>query len=173
VPSLEYVNIGGGIGVDYAHSGRVFDYGRFGAEVSLLADDLSSFLGRSVRVYCEPGRSMVAEAGVFVARVTDIKELLGDTFVAVDGSVAVFPRPFHHPDNLHHVRALRPETHGKVGSVVIVGRTTFSRDILARCELCEPKMGDLLVFEDAGAYCQSMSSQFLGQKAPAYVVTDK
>jgi len=172
VSTLEYVNIGGGIGVDYAHSGCMFDYERFGTEVSILANELASVLGRAVRVYCEPGRSMVAEAGVFVTRVTDLKQLEEDTFVAVDGSVAVFPRPFHHPDNLHYVRALGPERRGKFRPVVIVGRTTFSRDILGRCELQELEMGDLLVFEDAGAYCQSMSSQFLGQKTPACVVAD-
>lgn len=52
--------------------------------------------------------------------------------------------------------------------MVVVGRTTFSRDILGRAVLpAAQQPGDLLAFDDAGAYCQSMASLFLGQPDPA------
>jgi diaminopimelate decarboxylase len=54
-----------------------------------------------------------------------------------------------------------------------VGKTTYSRDILARCRLPNDIcVGDLLVFEDAGAYCSSMTSRFLGQVEPAVIIID-
>ncbi|MBK8545453.1 MAG: hypothetical protein IPL62_19125 [Caulobacteraceae bacterium] len=52
----------------------------------------------------------------------------------------------------------------------MVGHTTFSRDILGHCDVSDDvREGDLLVFSDAGAYCSSMASRFLGQPEPAEV----
>lgn len=164
---LEYVNVGGGVGVDYERSGTPFNISAYGREVTRLHRELSPD-NRTV-LYFEPGRSLTADSGVFLSSVTDVKALDGRTFVACDGSVAVFPRPFHQPDSPHHVRRL-----GSAGledhPVVIVGRTTFSRDILAECRLpSELQVGDVLAFEDAGAYCSSMASRFLGQPEPASI----
>jgi diaminopimelate decarboxylase len=165
IQTLEYVNIGGGIGIDYEGRGNEFDYEAFGESVSALAEQLCDALGRRINVFFEPGRCMVAAAGVFVTRITDVKDLGGRTFVTVDGSVAVFPRPLHHPDSPHRVRMIS-DHFGARKPVTIVGRTTFSRDILAECELPDVKVGDLIAFENAGAYCCSMQSRFLGQKVP-------
>lgn len=172
VADLEYVNIGGGIGVDYTRSHGEFDLASFGREVSVLARALSRRLARPVRMIFEPGRSLVANCGVFLTRVTDIKELLGVRYVAVDASVAVFPRPLHHPDTPHRAWIVG-NGHGETGDVTVVGRTTFSRDILARTALSEHcNVGDLIAFDDAGAYCASMISRFLGQQEPPAVTVD-
>lgn len=162
LPQLRYVNIGGGIGVDYNHTGLGFDINAFGNEVS----QLHGLLSPDVMLFFEPGRGLAASSGVFLSRVTDIKRLQGTTFVACDASIAIFPRPLHHPESLHRVRPLRDSDHQI--DVVVVGRTTFSRDILARCKLpLDIEVGDLLAFENAGAYCNSMASHFLGQPTPA------
>jgi diaminopimelate decarboxylase len=174
VPGLEYVNIGGGVGIDYSHTFDNFDLHLFGSEVSSMALKLCDRLGRAVDLYFEPGRGLVGASGRFVTKVTDIKLLHGITYVAVDGSVAIFPRPFHNPDTPHHVRRLgSSDTSVATRAVTIVGRTTFSKDILARCNLpTDIKIGDLLEFYDAGAYCQSMSSRFLGQESPCYLMVE-
>ena len=72
-PDLDYVNIGGGIGVDYAHTADAFDYEAFGAEVCAMARAVSQSRGRPLGVYFEPGRSLVAASGCFMARVTDVR----------------------------------------------------------------------------------------------------
>lgn len=165
--SLDYVNVGGGIGVDYERSGASFDIGAYGRELSRLHRDLAG--GGDLALYFEPGRSLTADSGVFLSSVTDVKALGGRTFVACDGSVAIFPRPFHQPESPHHVRRLGLASCGD-RDVVVVGRTTFSRDILAQCRLpSELRVGDVLAFEDAGAYCNSMASRFLGQPEPVSV----
>lgn len=169
LPALRYVNVGGGAGVDYAGAGEGFDIDVFGRELSSLHARLAA--GRALELHFEPGRSLTASSGVFLSRVTDVKDLNGTTFVACDGSVAVFPRPFHQPESPHRVRALNGARGGR--DVVVVGRTTFSRDILARCTLpSDIQVGDVLAFEDAGAYCSSMASRFLGQPDPAAVFVD-
>jgi diaminopimelate decarboxylase len=174
IPELEYVNIGGGVGVDYTRIGDQFNLLKFGSEVSKLTRRLAERMGRDVTLFFEPGRSLVASSGAFFTRVTDIKRLSGTTYVTVDASIAIFPRPFHHPDSPHRVQAVgRAHETKSLEEVTIVGRTTFSRDILAQCKLPSTiELGDLLVFEDAGAYCQSMISQFLGQGEPPYLIID-
>lgn len=175
VPSLDYVNIGGGVGVDYSGHSE-FDLPRFGAAVSGLCRSLRVFFGREIHLFFEPGRSLAARSGVFLTSVTDIKELEGTRYVAVDGSVAVFPRPLHHPDSPHKVRLLLSADGGSgdQDDAVVVGRTTFSRDILAACRLpMATKVGDILAFDDAGAYCWSMASRFLGQSEPASICLGK
>ena len=171
VPELKYVNIGGGVGVDYSGHSE-FDLPRFGSAVSELCGNLRKFFGRDIQLFFEPGRSLAARAGLFLTAITDVKELDGKRYLAVDGSVAVFPRPLHHPDSPHKVRLLlsADDNSSDQDDAVVVGRTTFSRDILATCRL--PKnadVGDILAFEDAGAYCWSMASRFLGQPEPATV----
>lgn len=174
-PDLDYINIGGGVGIDYLHSGDGFEYREFGEEVCALARQISEERGRSLDVLFEPGRSLVGSSGTFITRVTDIKSL-GDTrFVVVDGSVSVFPRPFHVPGSYHTVRVLDSPDGAMANPVpsTVVGRTTFSRDILGVCDLPHDlAIGALLSFGDAGAYCESMISRFLGQREPMHYVAE-
>jgi diaminopimelate decarboxylase len=108
--------------------------------------------------------------------VTDVKSLHGSRFVVVDASVSIFPRPFHHPESPHRATLLGTNGHaaGKAVPSIVVGRTTFSRDILGTYELPESlQVGSLIALEDAGAYCESMTSRFLGQRdAVCYLFED-
>lgn len=174
-PGIEYINIGGGIGIDYMHNGPEFDYRQFGNEICLLARRISKERGFPLQVLFEPGRSLVGCSATFITRVTDIKNLGGKRFVVVDGSVSVFPRPFHQPGSLHRLRILDPAQQNghKLVTSVVCGRTTFSRDILGTYELPENlPVGAFLSFDDAGAYCESMMSRFLGQKEPVYHIAE-
>jgi diaminopimelate decarboxylase len=173
-PDLDYVNIGGGIGIDYARRGEDFDYQRFGSDVCALARRVSNYRGRPLEVLFEPGRCLVGSSAAFITRVTDVKTLGNARFVVVDASVSVFPRPFHHPESYHNVRVLEsPSGMTAMFPSTVVGRTTFSRDILGIYDLpSEIAVGDLMSFDDAGAYCESMMSRFLGQREPLYYIAD-
>ncbi len=178
IKELSYVNIGGGIGVNYAHDGLQFDLSEFCRGLDRFAERLRSSRQDDVDVLFEPGRGLTAECGTFVTSVTDIKPLAGQWIVAVDGSVSIFPRPLHHPDSPHRIRHLRTGARSiracSRRMVSVVGRTTFSRDILGTVALPEDlQIGDFLAFDDAGAYSQSMMSRFLGQPDPMSIFLDE
>ncbi|MGB8507962.1 MAG: hypothetical protein WCD76_06145 [Pyrinomonadaceae bacterium] len=172
VSGLRYLNIGGGIGINYRHEGPGFDVFAFGQGVEEYTRLLRARLKQHVDVIVEPGRGLTAECGTFITSVTDVKELGERRFAAVDGSVAVFPRPFHHPDTPHRIRQIvagvEPlHNDDQYADTTIVGRTTFSKDILGAASLPQGlRIGDLLAFDDAGSYSQSMASRFLGQPDP-------
>lgn len=173
VPELQYVNIGGGIGIDYARQGTDFDINAYGAGVGRLAKRLRASHGEHVSVIVEPGRGLAAQCGTFLTSVTDVKMLSGQRFASVDGSVAIFPRPFHHPETPHHVRLVSRANSNFSTPTLVVGRTTFSRDILGTAPLPpDLRPGDVIAFDDAGAYSQSMMSRFLGQPEPQAVFVD-
>lgn len=165
IPTLEYVNIGGGIGVDYLGEHDSFDLKSFGSAVTQFRHELDLGLGKSIQLVFEPGRRLAASSGIFVTRITDIKKLNDTRYVVVDASIAVFPRPFHHPESPHAVST--PFNNGQTAEATVVGKTTFSKDIMVRTELPVGLVpGDILVFSQAGAYCDSMRSRFLGQYEP-------
>ena len=86
----------------------------------------------------------------------------------VDASISVFPRPFHHPDSPHKVIMPFKSTEIDFEDSIIVGKTTFSKDILSKTSLSKNLVvGDVIIFDQAGAYCDSMRSKFLGQQEPA------
>ena len=167
-PDLAYINIGGGIGIDYSGDGAEFDLARYGRILLEMVGQLRSRLGRRVELILEPGRYLVAPCGAFVTRVTDDKRLNGVRYLGVDGSIALFPRPLHHPETPHRIIPIADVSSRKDETAIVVGRTTFSRDILGTLTVTSNIMVDELLFmENAGAYSQSMSSCFLGQPAPS------
>lgn len=169
ISGIKYINIGGGMGLDYAKTGEPFDIQQFGASLSTYLGSLEDSIGHTVKLIFEPGRGLIGDCGVFLVTVTDRKLLGEKNYVAVNASVAQFPRPFHQPESPHYVRPLRSQqssSESRSLETTIVGRTTFSRDILASCPLPESiACGDVLLFEDSGAYCDSMRSSFLGQES--------
>jgi len=167
IPTIEYLNIGGGVGVQYLNDTNTFDLFAFGRTVSELKSAFDKKTDSNVRLIFEPGRRIAAGSGLFITKVTDIKVLEDTKFLVVDASVAIFPRPLHQPHSPHNVVSF---TKGPFQDAVIVGKTTFSKDILGRVSLPNNvEVGDVLIFEQAGAYCDSMRSKFLGQYEPANI----
>ncbi len=169
-PALEYLNFGGGFGIR-ENGESFFPIPEYGEKVSELMEQISREGGRRYRMLLEPGRIIGGDAAYFVTRVNDIKERNGHRFIGVNASSVQFPRPLMYPDSARHPvvilregRQLDPDT-GILGS--IYGCSTYSRDYFTRDQhLPSPRIGDLVVFGNAGAYSSSMFTQFLGFQKP-------
>jgi diaminopimelate decarboxylase len=167
---LRAVDFGGGLGVPYAGGEKPLDLGLFGAGLERVA---ASSAGEprlaSTRLVFEPGRFLVAESGRYVTRVLGTKKSRGVTYVLVDGGVHHLLRPalIGTPHRLEPI----PRRASRRAKVVVAGPLCTSLDVLhpgARIVL--PERGDLLAFENAGAYGFTESMPlFLSHEWPAEV----
>jgi diaminopimelate decarboxylase len=165
VGGIEFVDLGGGFGVPYREEEPPLD-------LDAVADRTRAAFDADARLAFEPGRYLVADAGVIVTRVNTIKPTPETTVVGVDASMTTLIRPalygaYHALRNVSRPDAPRePVT---VGGPVCESSDTFCDDR----PLPRPERGDLLAIGNAGAYGYEMASQFHSQPRPAVVALDE
>ncbi len=169
LPHLACVNLGGGFGYDY-RDGSTFPFGELAATVEARIDAVSRARGRDIQLRIEPGRALVAPAGVLLARVRSVKDG-ARRYVGLDTTVANFVSPAVHGAH-RRVVAVDPRPAIDRRSD-LCGCTTYSRDIVARdVALPSVEVGDLVAILDAGAYGYCMAGRFLNRPRPAEVFVD-
>jgi diaminopimelate decarboxylase len=165
------IDVGGGLGVCYreGHDRPVTP----GTYVDTIRSALGDFDGRLV---LEPGRWLVAEAGVLLTRVIRIKRGVEREFLVVDAAMNDLVRPALY-DAWHEIVPVGPATSlsrtGPLKTYDIVGPVCESSDIFARgreLPACAP--GDLLMIKATGAYGASMASTFNSRPLAAEVLLD-
>ncbi|MFN8092122.1 MAG: diaminopimelate decarboxylase [Vicinamibacteria bacterium] len=150
--ALETIDLGGGLGVSYDGRG-VPDPSALAAAVLPAVERLP------LTLVLEPGRSLVAAAGVLLTRVLYLKDGGARRFVIVDAGMNDLMRPALY--DAHHRIEPVVERGGPVELVDVVGPVCETSDFLARRrELERPQVGDLLAVRDTGAYGFSMSSRY-------------
>ncbi|MDA1095842.1 MAG: diaminopimelate decarboxylase [Chloroflexi bacterium] len=119
----------------------------------------------------EPGRAIVARAGVAVYTVGAIKEVPGvRTYVAVDGGMGDNIRPALYGSRYEAALVTRM-AESSVGPVTVAGKYCESGDILVRdYDLPQVRSGDLIALPAAGAYCLAMSSHYNANPNPEVVL---
>ncbi|AQK39309.1 diaminopimelate decarboxylase [Zea mays] len=164
---LEYLNIGGGLGIDYHHTDAVLP-----TPMDLINTVRELVLSQDLTLIIEPGRSLIANTCCFVNRVTGVKSNGTKNFIVVDGSMAELIRPSLY-GAYQHIELVSPPTPGaEAATFDIVGPVCESADFLGKDrELPTPDEGAGLVVHDAGAYCMSMASTYnLKLRPPEYWV---
>jgi diaminopimelate decarboxylase len=165
-PNLKYLDFGGGFGITSTGDTN-FDFQNYSKMLTKLMENISTKIGRSIRLILEPGRILCGKAGSFVCRVVDIKKIDNKQYIGVDASSVQFPRPLFYPDDTFHPVHVYGNTVTEKIKTVIYGCSTYSRDFLARDIYLSPlKEGDILIFKNAGAYCSALYTQFLGFPKP-------
>ena len=162
--SLRYLNIGGGLGIDYERTGEEIP------TPSDLINSVRDLLPKDITLIIEPGRSLVGNTSVFVNRVTGVKTNGNKHFIVTDGSMSELIRPSLY-DAYQHIQFIEP-VDGPVETYDIVGPVCESSDFLGKGRaLPTPHEGAGLVVCDAGAYCHAMSSNYnLKMRPPEYLV---
>jgi diaminopimelate decarboxylase len=162
VGGLEFVDFGGGFGVPYREDEEPLDMDAVAGRVREAVGDLSA------TVKLEPGRYVVADAEVILARVNTVKETPDATVVGVDASLATLVRPAmfgsYHPIANVSAPDREPEP------VSVGGPCCTSADVFCTDRpIARPERGDLLAIGNAGAYGYELASQFHSQPRPAEV----
>lgn len=163
---IHHIDFGGGLGIPYRQDDVAPDIGKF---VGALRERLAN---KDLVVMLEPGRSIVAEAGIMLTRVLYRKRSGDKEFIVVDASMSDLIRPALYQSH-HEIVPLR---RGKVpGTLVadVVGPVCESGDFLARGrEMPNVMPGDLLAVCSAGAYGFVMASNYNSRPRPAEVVVE-
>lgn len=163
--NIEYLNIGGGLGIIYKN------------EKPQTADEFASNIipllkGLDCRLILEPGRFIVGNAGILVTKVIYVKRSYHKTFVIVDAGMNDLIRPALYGAH-HEIVPLR-----KRGTLTlhadVVGPICESADFFAKNrKMHQVAPGDLLAVMSAGAYGFSMSSNYNSRLRPAEVMVSQ
>jgi diaminopimelate decarboxylase len=162
---LEYVDVGGGLGVSYD-----------GGEVPSPADYVGALVDAvrhtALPIVVEPGRSIAAPAGALIARVIDVKPRTAESeFISIDAGMTELLRPALY-GAFHRIEPVDAPVSGD-RHYEIVGPVCESSDVVGRDRML-PRLeaGDLVAIRDAGAYGAAMASNYNRRPLPAEVLVD-
>jgi diaminopimelate decarboxylase len=174
--NLEWLNFGGGMATPYRPGENEFPIDDYGAELTHVANAM--LRARNLTAILEPGRYLVAQSGVLLARVTTKRISAGVEWAGVDSGFNHLVRPSKYSAYHHILNATRGET-GASEELVVAGNLCESGDVFTRAEgrvvtrkLDPVRVGDLLAFCDAGAYGFSMASHYNARLLPPEVLVD-
>ncbi len=171
---VQDLNVGGGLGIRYVESDDPPSIDRW---VQVVAEAVTAACRERnlelPRLMCEPGRSLVATAGVTVYTVGSRKTIPGvRTYVAIDGGMSDNPRPITY-QSLYTARLADRPLAENDETVNLVGKHCESGDVLLKdLPLPTTRSGDVVVVFATGAYNASMSSNYNRIPRPAAVLVN-
>lgn len=165
---LDHINLGGGLGINYEDpDGNLIP--DFADYFALFHKNLKLRDGQIA--HFELGRSIVAQCGALVTKVTYVKEGESKKFVIVDAGMTDLIRPALY-QAYHKVENVSSDL--PVEKYDVVGPICESSDVFVKdYELNETKRGDILVLRSAGAYGEIMASQYNLRDIPKAYFSDK
>lgn len=156
---LSFINLSGGIGVNYRPEETANDIAVIGEGVHKVFDEVLVPAGLGdIKIFTELGRFMLAPHGLLVTKVLHRKKTYRD-YVGVDASAVNLLRPAMY-GSYHHITNMT-NPNGKIEVVDVVGSLCENNDKFAKeRELPEARLGDTLVIHDTGAHGFSMGYQY-------------
>ena len=155
IGSVAYLNLGGGLGVPSRPDEPELDLAALDANLLEVRQAYPQY-----RLWLEPGRWLVAEAGVLLARVTQIKRKGVLNYLGCDAGMHALIRPALYDARHEIVNLSRPDAEADT-LYQIVGPICESGDVLgADRRMPEAHEGDVLLIAQAGAYGESMASHY-------------
>jgi len=154
---ITFLDLGGGIGINYTNQldGNDRTYIK-----SILPKILNKLKKLKLKIYVELGRSIIGSAGLLITKVINIKENKNKKFIIVDAAMNNLIRPSLY-QAFHQILPLKQSKDNTSEKVDLVGPVCETGDFFARDrELPKLKAGDYLAITGAGAYGQSLSSNY-------------
>jgi diaminopimelate decarboxylase/aspartate kinase len=156
IGGVSAIDVGGGLGIAYEPDGEAFDVGAFGRAMATIKADWPQYA-----LWIEPGRYLVAEAGVLLATVTQVSEKLGLRRIGVDAGMNALLRPALY-EAWHEIASLSRPAGEPMLDFDVVGPICETGDVLGRRRAlpAASSEGDVLLVADAGAYGYTMASRY-------------
>ena len=166
--TLEFLDFGGGLKVAYHEGDTVTDVAELGKRLSKAFRDFREKEGRSLKLWMEPGKFLVSDAGCLLVKANVVKQTPKVTFVGVDSGLNHLIRPMMY-DSYHTIlNVSNPK--GPLRTYTVVGNICETDTFGSDRELNEVREDDLLLIRNAGAYGYSMASNYNSRFRPAEVL---
>ena len=162
--TIRHLDLGGGLGVTYRDETPP-------SPGTYLAKVREALAGRNLTLVFEPGRSIVANAGVLLTRVNLLKPTEHKNFAIVDGAMNDLIRPALYSAWMG-IDAVKPRSDVAVDTWDLVGPVCETGDFLGKDRELALAEGDLLAVRSAGAYGFVMSSNYNTRPRAAEVLVD-
>ena len=169
--NIDFIDFGSGFKVPYKEGDISTDIEQLGLQLSERFNEFCVEYGKEITLMFEPGKFLVSDAGVFLAKVNVVKQTTSTVFAHVDSGFNHLVRPMMY-DSYHHITNIsNPEGRDRYYSVVgyICETDTFG----SNRRIAEISEEDVLCFHNAGAYCFSMASNYNSRYLPAEVMLHK
>lgn len=161
---LEHIDLGGGLGVTYDDE--------IPPTPKELIDALEPKLaGRNLKMVFEPGRSIAANAGVFITQVEFLKSNGDKNFAIIDGGMNDLIRPSLY-SAWQNIIEVQPRSNTQKQPYDVVGPVCETGDFLGKDRELALQSGDLLAVKSSGAYGFVMASNYNTRNKPAEVMVD-
>ncbi|WP_196892838.1 diaminopimelate decarboxylase [Aureivirga marina] len=170
-PNIEFIDFGSGFKVPYKEGDISTDIEELGKELSKRFNEFCEEYGKDVTLMFEPGKFLVSEAGYFLANVNVVKQTTSTVFAGIDSGFNHLIRPMMY-DAYHHISNIS-NPKGKERYYSIVGYICETDTFGSNRKINEIREGDILCFNNAGAYCFSMASNYNSRFRPAEVLIYK
>ena len=166
--TIDFIDFGSGFKVPYKEGDVSTDIEQLGLQLTERFNSFCKDFGKKVTLMFEPGKFLVSKAGNFLAKVNVVKQTTSTVFAGIDSGFNHLIRPMMY-DSYHHITNIsNPDGRDRYYSVVgyICETDTFG----SNRRISEISEGDILCFENAGAYCFSMASNYNSRYRPAEVM---
>lgn len=170
-PNLDFLDFGGGFGVEYHPEKEEINLNDFADAIKNPIAEFEKKNGKSVEIRIEPGKFLVSQSTVLLAKVTTVKKKNGIKFAGLDSGFYHLIRPAMY-DAYHHIVNVS-NSDGEKEFTQIVGNVCETCDIFNKgIEITEPREGDILAILTAGGYGSSMSSNYNLRETASEVLID-
>ena len=169
-PSIEFLDLGGGFKVSYKSDDHETDIEELGEKLGNSLARFEKSSGRKLKLWFEPGKFLVSEAGYFISKVNVIKETPSVTFVGLNTGLNHLIRPMFY-DAWHTIINISNPS-GDIKRYTITGNICETDTFATNREVNEIREGDYLIFRNAGAYCFEMSSNYNSRYKPAEIMIE-
>lgn len=169
--NLDFIDFGSGFKVPYKTGDIETNIEELGEKLSKRFNEFCTSYGKELTLAFEPGKFLVSEAGVFLARVNVVKQTTSTVFAQIDSGFNHLIRPMLYGSQHEIINISNPQGRERFYSVVgyICETDTFANNR----RISEINEGDILCFKNAGAYCFTMASNYNSRYRPAEVLIHK
>ncbi len=165
--SFEYIDLGGGMGINYNLNSKKLNYKKYNTEIK-------SFLKKhNTKIIFEPGRSIVGNTAVLITKIIYIKSSSKKKFIILDAAMNDFMRPALY-DSFHRIIPSKKNLDIKNKVHDFVGPICETTDMFLSVKKYQSlKEGDTLVICDVGAYGTVLSSNYNLRVKPSEIIVNK